>query len=108
MSKFDKIRAHREALKHAWFNFDHSKTPEVKQITVTWDTYPTRKGYATIKIVSDTSSGYCSFSTHQQFPIEYLKNNKEYKSGEYEVIFEKGERPYHLGIQYKLNTISVG
>ena len=96
----DKIRAKREVLKNIWFNLDHSNTPEVKQITVTWDTYPARKGYATIKIVSDGPNGYCSFSTHQQFPLEYLKNNKEYQSGEYEVIFENGECPYYLQTKY--------
>ena len=88
MSKFDKIRKHREELKKMWFNFDHSNTPEVKQIIVTMDTYPTRKGQGTIHIVTDGPNGYCGFSTHQKFPLEYVKNCKEYKSGEYELIIK--------------------
>ena len=77
MYKFDKTRAHREVLKNTWFNLDHSNTPEVKQITVKNNN---------IHIVSDGPNGYCGFSTHQKFPLEYVKNCKEYKSGEYELI----------------------
>ena len=86
MPKFDKIRAHREALKTAWFNFDHSKTPEVKQIIVTMDTYPDRIGEGIIKIVEDTSSGYTSLSTHQANPFLYLSERKEFLSGQFELI----------------------
>jgi len=86
MSKFDKIRAHREALKSAWFNFDHSNTPEVKQIIVTMDTYPDRIGYGTVKIVSDGPNGYTSFSTLQENPFLYVSERKEFTSGEFELI----------------------
>ena len=81
----DKVRAHREALKNAWFNFDHSQTPEVKEIVVTMDKYPARLGYATIKVVCDTSSGYSCFTTLQANPFLYLSENKEFLSGEYEL-----------------------
>ena len=84
----DKIRAKREMLKHAWFNLDHSKTPEVKQIIVTMDTYPDRIGEGIIKIVEDTSSGYTSFSTHQANPFLYLSEREEFLSGEFELIIE--------------------
>ena len=45
-------------------------------------------GYGTIKIVSDTKDGYSSFSTHQEFPMEYILNTKEYKSGEYQLLIQ--------------------
>lgn len=86
MSKFDKIRAHREALKNAWFNFDHSKTPEVKEIIVTMDTHVDRLGEGTIKVVEDTSNSYTSFSTHQANPFLYVSKLKEFNSGEFELI----------------------
>ena len=88
MSKFDKIRAHREALKNAWFNFDHSQTPEVKEITITMDTYADRIGEGTVKIVSDTKDSYTSFSTHQQNPFLYVSECKEFLSGEYKLIIK--------------------
>ena len=86
MLKFDKIRAHREALKNAWFNFDHSKTPEVKEIIVTMDTHVDRLGEGTIKVVEDTSNSYTSFSTHQANPFLYVSKLKEFNSGEFELI----------------------
>jgi len=88
MSKYDKIRAHREALKTAWFNFDHSNTPEVKQIIVNYNNNPWWEGYGDIKILSDGPNGYCSFSTHQENPFLYLSDCKEFNSGEYELIIK--------------------
>ena len=88
MYKIDKIRAHREALKTAWFNFDHSKTPEVKQIIVNYNNNPWWEGYGDIKILSDGPKGYCSFSTHQENPFLYLSECKEFLSGEYELIIK--------------------
>ena len=58
MYKTDKIRAHREALKHAWFNFDHSNTPEVYKIEVIMDKYPAREGQAIVKITTDSNNSY--------------------------------------------------
>ena len=88
MYKIDKIRAHREALKYAWFNFDHSNTPEVYQIEVTMDKYPDREGEAIVKIVTDSNNSYSSFSTHQENPFLYLSERKEFNSGEYELIIK--------------------
>ena len=82
----DKIRIHRELLKQAWFNMDHSNTPIKKEIIVEMDTYPARKGQGTVKILSDGPNSYSRFTTHQKNPIEYAKNRKEYKSGEYKLI----------------------
>lgn len=83
---YDKIRARREALKQAWFNFDHSQTPEVKEIIVTMDTYPDRIGMGVVKIVKDTKDSYTSFSTHQENPFLYVSEREEFLSGEFELI----------------------
>ena len=84
----DKVRAHREALKHAWFNFDHSQTPEVKQIIVTMDTYADRAGHGDVKIVEDTNNSYTSFTTHQANPFLYVSERPEFLSGEFELIVQ--------------------
>ena len=86
--KYDKIRAHREALKHAWFNMDHSNTPEVKEIIVTMDTYPDRAGYGTVQIIEDISTGYSSFTSHQENPFLFVSERKEFLSGEYKLIIK--------------------
>ena len=49
----NKIRAHREALKHAWFNMDHSKTVR-KEIIVTLRDNPHWPGYGDVEIVLNT------------------------------------------------------
>jgi len=86
MYKIDKIRAHREALKTAWFNFDHSKTPEVKQIIVDYNNNPFWEGYGEVKILSKGPNGYSSFSTHQENPFLFVSECEEFLSGEYELI----------------------
>ena len=78
-----KIRAHREALKRAWFNMDHSNTPIKKEIIVTLRNNPFWPGYGEIEILKDGPDSYSSFKTHQENPIEYARNTKEYKSKEY-------------------------
>jgi len=78
----------RNELKTMWFNFDHSQTPEVYQIIVTMDKYPTRLGQGIIKIVTDSKDSYSSFSTHQENPFLYLSECKEFLSGEYELIIK--------------------
>jgi len=89
MSKnIDKVRAHREALKNAWFNFDHSKTPEVKQIIVNYNNNPFWEGYGDVKILSDGPNGYSSFSTHEENPFLFVSDCKEFLSGEYELIIK--------------------
>ena len=89
MYKTDKIRAHREALKHAWFNFDHSNTPEVYKIEVIMDKYPAREGQAIVKITTDSNNSYSSFSTHQENPFLYLSECEEFLSSKYELIIIK-------------------
>ena len=76
----------REELKTLWFSLDHSKTPERKQIIVNISKGPHWVGYGNIEILSEGPNGYSSFKTHQEFPFEYVKTRKEYKSGEYELI----------------------
>jgi len=82
----DKIRAHRELLKHAWFSMDHSNTPVVKEIRIEMDKYPGRIGQGTVKVLSDGPGSYSCFTTHQKNPIAYARERKEYRSGEYDVI----------------------
>ena len=82
----DKIRQHREALKYAWFNMDHSNTPIRKEIIVEMDKYPARKGQGIVKILDDGPNSYSCFTTHQKNPIKYAKNRKEYKSGKFKLI----------------------
>ena len=72
----DKIRAHREELKRKFLQFDFSNVPVRKEITVDlryldnkwWPNY----GY--VQIISDGPSGYCSFSTHEENPLQYAKD----------------------------------
>ena len=54
----DKIRAHREALKRAWFNMDHSKTLIRKEIIVEMDKYPGRKGQGIVRIQNIWTKAY--------------------------------------------------
>ena len=83
----DKIRAHREPLKRAWFNMDHSKTPIRKEIIVEMDKYPGRKGQGIVRIISDEPNSYWSMSTHQKNPIEYAKERlKEDEYKKYKLI----------------------
>ena len=84
----DKVRAHREMLKSMWFNMDHSKTPIRKEIIVTLRNNPHWPGYGDIQVLDDGPKGYSSFKTHQNKPIEYAKNTKEYKSGKYKLIIK--------------------
>jgi len=88
----DKIRAHREMLKHAWFNMDHSNTPVRKEIIVDlryldnkwWPNY----GY--VQILSDGPNGYSSFSTHQENPLQYAKNRMKKKEySKYKLIIKE-------------------
>ncbi len=78
----------RTLLKRAWFNMDHSNTPIRKQVIVTMGNSPHWPGYGEVEILSDGPNGYSSFKTHQENPIEYAKNRKEYISGDYELVIE--------------------
>ena len=81
----------REEMKMMFLQMDCSNIPVKKQIIVDlryldnkwWPNY----GY--VQVLKDGPDGYCSFSTHQENPLEYAKNRKEYKSGEYELIIKE-------------------
>ncbi len=71
----------RNELKTMFLQMDLSNVPVKKQIIVEQYT-----NYGNVEILSDGPNGYSSFKTCQKFPMEYVKNLKEYKSGEYELI----------------------
>ena len=87
----DKVRAHREELKRMLFNAPKS-TVVTKIITVTMtkgiDGKPNQwwPGYGNVSVDSNGPDGFCHFATHQEHPMEYARNTKEYKSGEYKLI----------------------
>ena len=88
MYKVDKIRAHREELKRLWFSVPTS-TEVTKTVTVRMTVNKFHWiGYGEVTILSDGPDGYTHFSTHQEFPMEYALNTKEYKSGEYQLIIK--------------------
>ena len=76
----------REELKTMFLQMDCSNIPVRKQIIVNKCTNPYWPNHAKVEILSDGPSGYSSFSTHQENPLEYAKSRDEYKSGEYELI----------------------
>ena len=71
----------REELKRLWFNLDYSDVKKRKEIIV-----ETKHGH--VEILSEGPNGFSSFKTRQDFPMEYLKTRKEYKSGEYKLIIK--------------------
>ena len=70
----DKVRLHREALKRAWFNMDHSNTPVRKEIIITYRNNPHWPGYGEVKMIRDEPGSYSSFSSHQKDPMQYVKD----------------------------------
>ena len=77
----------REELKRLWFSLPVSQK-EIKTITVKVGKNKFWKDYGDVSIKSDGPNGYTHFSTHQEFPVEYALNTKEYKSGEYQLIIK--------------------
>ena len=71
----------RNEIKTMYLQMDLSNVPVKKQIIVEQYT-----NYGNVEILSDGPNGYSSFKTCQKFPMEYVKNLKEYKSGEYKLI----------------------
>ena len=71
----------RNELKTLFLQMDLSNVPVKKQIIV-------ETKYGHVEILSDGPNGYSSFKTCQDFPMEYVKTRKEYKSGEYELIIK--------------------
>ena len=77
----------RNELKQLWFSLPVSQE-EIKTITVKADKNKYWPGYGEVTIMSDGPDGYSHFSTHQEFPMEYALNTKEYKSGEYQLVIK--------------------
>ena len=77
----------RNQLKQMWFNLP-TQNIVTKTILVEMDKYEGRKGQGTIEITSDGPNGYRGFKTHQEFPMEYALNTKEYKSGDYSLVIK--------------------
>ena len=69
----------REELKMMFLQMDCSNLPVRKQIIVDKCTNPYWPNHAKVQILYDGPEGYRSFSTHQENPLEYAKNRKEYK-----------------------------
>ena len=78
----------REEMKMMFLQMDCSNLPEKRQITVTMDKYPSRKGQGIVEILKDGPDGYSTFSTHQENPFLYVSEREEYISGEYELIIK--------------------
>jgi len=78
----------RQELKQMWFNLPTSKVVS-KTILVKMTTNKFHwVGYGQVSIQSDGPNGYSHFSTHQEHPMEYALNTKEYKSGEYSLVIK--------------------
>jgi len=77
----------REQLKQMWFNSPTSNVV-TRTIKLEMDTYKGRVGQGTIQITSDGPNGFRQFTTHQKYPFTYLVDNKEYKSGDYELLIK--------------------
>ena len=71
----------RTALKRAWFNMDHSKTPVKKQVIVTMGNNPHWPGYGEVKIIDEGPESYSSFTTHQENPVKYAKDRMKVVDG---------------------------
>ena len=78
----------RQELKQMWFNLPTSKVVS-KTILVKMNTNKFHwVGYGQVSIQSDGPNGYSHFSTHQEHPVKYALNTKEYKSGEYSLVIK--------------------
>ena len=78
----------REELKRLWFNIDYSNVKERKQIIIEIGKNPYWPGYGEVEIRREGPDGFSTFKTHQENPLEYAENCKEYKSGEYKLIIK--------------------
>ena len=87
--KIDKVRAHREELKRLLFSVPTEGRKVIKTITVQMN--KNKKywiGYGYVSIDRDGPEGFCHFASHQEHPMKYALNTKEYKSGEYQLIIK--------------------
>ena len=78
----------RHELKTAFLQMDYSNVKEKKEIIVEINKNPHWPGYGTIEILREGPDGYSSFKTHQKFPMRYVFNCNEYRSGEYKLIIK--------------------
>jgi len=84
-------KMNRQELKTAFLQMDFSNVPARKVIIVDLryldnEYWP---NYGSVEVLRDGPDGYFSFKTHQENPLEYAKNLKEYSSSEYELIIKK-------------------
>jgi len=78
----------RQEIKTMWLNLPTSKVVK-KTILVKMTTNKFHWiGYGNVSINSEGPNGYSHFSTHQEHPVEYALNTKEYKSGEYSLVIK--------------------
>jgi len=84
-------KMNRQELKTAFLQMDFSNVPARKVIIVDLryldnEYWP---NYGHVEVLRDGADGYSSFKTHQENPLEYAKNRKEYRSGEYDLIIKE-------------------
>ena len=78
----------RQELKTAFLQMDYSNVKERKQIIVRMGKSKFWPGYGDVEIRREGPDGFSTFKTHQEHPLEYAKNRKEYRSGEYKLIIK--------------------
>ena len=78
----------RHELKTAFLQMDYSNVKKRKQIIVRMGKNKFWPGYGDVEILREGPDGYSSFKTHQENPLEYAENLKEYRSGEYKLIIK--------------------
>jgi len=78
----------RQELKTAFLQMDYSNVKEKKEIIVEIGKNKFWPGYGDVEILREGPNGYSSFKTHQENPLEYAENLKEYKSGKYKLIIK--------------------
>ena len=79
----------RNELKQLWFSIPRDENKkDYKVIIVEVNKNPHWPGYGTVQVLSDTKDGYSSFKTHQENPMEFALNRKEYKSGSHQLIIK--------------------
>ena len=78
----------RQELKTAFLQMDWSDVKESKQIIVRMGKNKFWPGYGDVEIRRQGPDGFSTFKTHQEHPLEYAENLKEYKSGKYKLIIK--------------------
>ena len=78
----------RNELKTMWFNLPTSNVVTKTILVEMCKSEEFWVGYGTVQITKDGPNGFTQFKTHQEFPMEYALNRKEYKSGEYQLVIK--------------------